>query len=77
MNEGRPCAPGCRAQESRCSLRNPVRNRSNDVDYEYHQDPNFYYLSGLREPRAMLFVFKEPRMVDGMQASRSCWWCRP
>jgi Xaa-Pro aminopeptidase len=38
---------------------NPERNRSNDVDYEYHQDPDFYYLTGLREPHAMLFVFKE------------------
>lgn len=38
---------------------NPVRNRSNDVDYEYHQDPNFYYLTGLREPHAVVFVFKE------------------
>lgn len=45
---------------------NPVRNRSNDVDYEYHQDPNFYYLTGLREPDAVLFVFKKPRMfADG------------
>lgn len=43
----------------------PVRNRSNDVDYEYHQDPNFYYLTGLREPEALLFVFKEPRMIAG------------
>ncbi|MCO6500356.1 MAG: aminopeptidase P N-terminal domain-containing protein [Vicingus serpentipes] len=38
---------------------NPVRNRSNDVDYEYHQDPNFYYLTGLREPHAVVFIFKE------------------
>jgi Xaa-Pro aminopeptidase len=38
---------------------NPIRNRSNDVDYEYHQDPNFYYLSGLREPHAVLLIFKE------------------
>ena len=22
---------------------NPVRNRANDVDYVYHQDPNFFY----------------------------------
>lgn len=43
----------------------PVRNRSNDVDYEYHQDPNFYYLAGLREPEALLIVFKEPRMIAG------------
>ncbi|MCB9361328.1 MAG: aminopeptidase P N-terminal domain-containing protein [Flavobacteriales bacterium] len=38
---------------------NPIRNRSNDVDYEFHQDPNFYYLSGLREPHAVLLIFKE------------------
>jgi len=45
---------------------NPVRNRSNDVDFEYHQDPDFYYLTGLREPDAVLFVFKEPRVfTDG------------
>ena len=23
----------------------PIRNRANDVDYEYHPDPNFYYLT--------------------------------
>jgi Xaa-Pro aminopeptidase len=38
---------------------NPVRNRSNDINYEYHQDPNFYYLTGLREPHAMVLIFKE------------------
>ena len=37
---------------------NPVRNRSNDIDYEFHQDPNFYYLTGLREPEAVLLIFK-------------------
>lgn len=38
---------------------NPVRNRSNDVDYVYHQDPDFYYLTGYKEPNAVLFIFKE------------------
>jgi len=38
---------------------NPVRNRANDVQYVYHQDPNFYYLTGHKEPHALLFVFKE------------------
>lgn len=38
---------------------NAVRNRSNDVDYVYHQDPDFYYLSGYKEPDAVLFVFKD------------------
>jgi len=38
---------------------NPERNRSNDVDYVYHQDPNFYYLTGYKEPNAVLVVFSE------------------
>ena len=36
---------------------NPVRNRANDVDYVYHQDPNFYYLTGYREPNAVLIIY--------------------
>jgi Xaa-Pro aminopeptidase len=43
---------------------NPVRNRSNDVDYQYFQDPDLYYLSGLGEPHAALVLFSEP-MVTG------------
>lgn len=38
---------------------NAVRNRANDVDYVYHQDPNFYYFTGYKEPNAVLLVFKE------------------
>ena len=38
---------------------NPVRNRANDVDYIYHQDPNFYYLTGYREPNAVLLIFSD------------------
>ncbi|HRJ35031.1 MAG TPA: aminopeptidase P N-terminal domain-containing protein [Flavobacteriales bacterium] len=38
----------------------PIRNRSNDVDYEYHQDPNFYYLSGFNESNAVLVITKTP-----------------
>ena len=38
---------------------NPVRNRANDVDYLYHQDPDFYYLTGYREPDALLLIFKK------------------
>jgi Xaa-Pro aminopeptidase len=45
---------------------NPVRNRANDVDYHYHQDPNFYYLTGLKEPHAVLLIYKEPQVVDGV-----------
>lgn len=38
---------------------NPIRNRANDVDYVYHQDPDFYYLTGYREPNAVLLIFSE------------------
>ncbi|MEL7122992.1 MAG: aminopeptidase P N-terminal domain-containing protein [Bacteroidota bacterium] len=38
---------------------NPVRNRANDVDYLYHQDPNFYYLTGYKEPHSILVIFSE------------------
>lgn len=48
---------------------NPVRNRSNDVDYEYHQDPNFYYLTGYKEPNAMLIIFKENLEIDSIETN--------
>lgn len=44
---------------------NPVRNRSNDVDYIYHQDPDFYYLTGHRQPHSMLLLFKNQVSIDG------------
>jgi len=43
---------------------NAVRNRSNDVDYAYHQDPDFFYLSGYKEPDAVLFVFKDKQTAN-------------
>ncbi|CAA9228521.1 MAG: Xaa-Pro aminopeptidase [uncultured Cytophagales bacterium] len=39
----------------------PVRNRANDVDFEYHQDPDFYYLTGYAEPHAVLLLFSSPQ----------------
>ncbi len=44
---------------------NPVRNRANDVNYLYHQHPDFYYLTGYDEPDAVLVLFKEPQTVAG------------
>ena len=38
---------------------NAMRNRANDVDYVYHQDPNFYYLTGYKEPNAVILIFSE------------------
>lgn len=40
---------------------NPVRNRANDVDYIYHQDPDFHYLTGYNEPHAVLLIFSSPQ----------------
>ncbi|MDH5602354.1 MAG: aminopeptidase P N-terminal domain-containing protein, partial [Cyclobacteriaceae bacterium] len=43
----------------------PVRNRANDVNFMYHQDPNFYYLTGHTEPHALLLIFKEKQTLNG------------
>ena len=43
----------------------PVRNRSNDVDFQFSQNPDFYYLTGHIEPDAVFVLFKEPRLIDG------------
>ena len=42
---------------------NPIRNRSNDVDYVYHQEPDFYYFSGYKEPNAVLLVFSQAQKL--------------
>ena len=42
----------------------PVRNRANDVDFHYHQDPDFYYLTGYREPNAVLVLFAREQVID-------------
>jgi len=46
---------------------NASRNRSNDVDYPYHQDPDFYYLSGYREPNAVLLIYKDLQHADNLK----------
>jgi Xaa-Pro aminopeptidase len=43
---------------------NPLRNRANDVDYVFHQDPNFYYLTGYREPNGVLVLFSENQIDE-------------
>ncbi|HET8860045.1 aminopeptidase P family protein [Marivirga sp.] len=44
---------------------NPIRNRANDVNFKYHQDPNFYYLTGHRQPHALLMIFSEKQSIKG------------
>ncbi len=48
---------------------NPVRNRANDVDFPYHPDPNFYYLTGYREPNAVVVIFKDLQTIDGKKTT--------
>lgn len=48
---------------------NPERNRSNDVDFQYHQSPDFYYLTGSLEPNALLLVFKNALDIDGFETN--------
>src|SRR5947208_9811729 len=40
------------------------KNRANDVNYEYHQDPNFYYLTGHVQSDAALLLLKEPIIIN-------------
>src|SRR5574343_638651 len=42
-----------------------VRLRNDDVDYQYAQNKNFYYFTGLEEPNAILLLFKEPTTILG------------
>lgn len=48
---------------------NPVRNRSNDVDFQYIQDPDLYYLTGLMEPHSVLVLVADSMMVDNKAVS--------
>ncbi len=47
----------------------PVRNRSGDDDYVYHQQPDFYYLTGFTEANAILILFKEEQMIEGTKTN--------
>ncbi|HEX8327987.1 MAG TPA: aminopeptidase P N-terminal domain-containing protein [Hymenobacter sp.] len=55
----------------------PVRNRANDVDFIYHQNPDFYYLTGYTEPDAVLLLFKEPRTVGGQAGITEALFTQP
>ncbi|MBP6335663.1 MAG: aminopeptidase P N-terminal domain-containing protein, partial [Bacteroidia bacterium] len=44
---------------------NPIRNRAADQDYEYHQNPDFYYVSGFREPNSILLIWKDEVNIGG------------
>lgn len=56
---------------------NPIRNRANDVNYLYHQDPDFFYLTGYREPNAVLFIFKDSVTLEGNTKCKSLIYVQP
>jgi Xaa-Pro aminopeptidase len=41
-----------------------VRNRTNDVDYVYHQDPDFFYLTGYKEPNSVLVFSRMNKQIN-------------
>ena len=45
----------------------PERNYANDVDYNYHQNPDLYYFTCYKEPAAMLLLFKEEQTSSNGQ----------
>lgn len=45
---------------------NPVKNRSNDVDFIFHPNTDFFYLTGFREPNSVLLIFSETMDFDGI-----------
>ena len=55
----------------------PVRNRANDVDFVYHQNPDFHYLAGYDEPDAVLLLFAEPRTVGGQSGVTEALFTQP
>lgn len=48
---------------------NPVKNRSNDTEFSYRPNSDFYYLTGFREPNAALIIFKNPQTIDGAKVN--------
>jgi len=56
---------------------NAVRNRSNDVDFVYHQDPDFYYLTGYKEPDAVLLIFKDKQTAANGASYSEIIFVRP
>jgi hypothetical protein len=47
----------------------PVYNSSYLSTILNHQDPDFYYLTGLREPNSLLIIFKEPQLIDSVETN--------
>ncbi|EOZ99561.1 Xaa-Pro aminopeptidase [Indibacter alkaliphilus LW1] len=47
----------------------PIKNRSNDTEFQYRPNSDFFYLTGFREPNAALIIFQSPQTINGEQVS--------
>ncbi|MFB6307393.1 MAG: aminopeptidase P family protein [Flavobacteriales bacterium] len=47
----------------------PVKTYSRDINYEYHQNPNLYYLTGVKAPHSMLMIFKDSVDLGGLKTN--------
>ena len=45
---------------------NAEHDYTNDNAYPYHQNPDLYYFSGIKDPDAIMLIFKEPHKFMGM-----------
>jgi hypothetical protein len=54
---------------------NAIRNRANDVNYVFHQDPDFYYLTGYKESNSVLLVFKDKQVAANGTGIRQHHFC--
>jgi Xaa-Pro aminopeptidase len=54
-----------------------VSVRSNDVNYQYHQEPNFHYLTGCDEPRSFLLLCPEGVQIDSATNAKEVFFLRP
>src|SRR3712207_940689 len=55
----------------------PTRNYSNDIDYNYHQNPDLYYFTDYKEPEAVLFLFKEDQKRPDGQSFNELFFVHP
>jgi Xaa-Pro aminopeptidase len=48
---------------------NPERNRSNDTDFKFHPNVDFWYLTGFPEPEAALVLAPDGMTIDGKRVT--------
>jgi Xaa-Pro aminopeptidase len=51
------------------ALTSDLKQWSNDINYKYKQDPNFLYLTGVKEPESVLVMLKEEITIKGTKTN--------